>query len=292
MTDLVYPDTQPEPITIGEYTIVPLVEAVGAAMPARAAYPSVPAEQLRALLDACGDAYTNDERTHLRMASQAFAICGGGHVILVDACLGGPKPHRPQPRPGFVSRWPAALAAAGLRADHVDTVITTHLHHDHVGWNTTFHDGRLKPTFPEARYLVTHADLDHFTTGTPQTHITDSVLPLRATGQLHTIEPTTVIAGGIRLVPAPGHTPGHVLVEVASGDRRALLAADLVHHPLQLRHPDISIAMCVDPRASATSRAAILHEYADSGTLFLPSHFPQGGYLRRAGDACDLSATP
>ncbi|MFE1307818.1 MBL fold metallo-hydrolase [Streptomyces sp. NPDC058755] len=289
MPTIVPPPSQPAPVQVGARTIVPLVEAVGPALPARATYPQLDPGELRDLLTAHGDTYSDPSRTHLRMASQGFAILGAGRVILVDTCLGGAKPDRPRPRAGFASRWPSALAAAGISPQHVDTVINTHLHHDHVGWNTTFADGRLRPTFPMARYLITREELAHAYGVRPPTHIVDSVLPLQAAGQLETCDPDTRVDHEVRLVPAPGHTPGHVLVDITSQGQRAVLAADLIHHPLQLRRSDVSAAMCTDVHQSAATRTRILQQYADTDTLFLPSHFPRGGYLHSARDGWRLA---
>jgi glyoxylase-like metal-dependent hydrolase (beta-lactamase superfamily II) len=263
-------------ITVGRRHIVPLVEAVGPALPAAATYPELPAADLAALLAATGDAASG----HLTMAAQGFAIVGAGRVILVDTCLGGPKPRRPQPRPGLDSRWLTALEQAGINPTDVDTVINTHLHHDHVGWNT---DAGLRPTFPAARYLVTRTEFAHATTGTPRAHIIDSVLPVHQAGQLELCDPGTRIDDEVRLVPAPGHTPGHTLVEINSDGHRALLAGDLVHHPLQLRRPEVSSALCTDRAQATATRRALLDRYADTGTLLLPAHFPTGGYLYRDG---------
>ncbi|MHC3470736.1 MBL fold metallo-hydrolase [Streptomyces sp. 7R007] len=283
---------QPAPIPVGDRTVVPLVEAVGPALPARATFPRLGQDELRDLLQAYGDTYSDHSRTRLRIVCQGFAILGAGRVILVDTCLGGPKPDRPHPRGDFVSRWPSVLTAAGIRPDHVDTVINTHLHHDHVGCNTTFEAGQLKPTFPRARYLTTAAEYAHATRGKPQAHIVGSLLPLHTSEQLDICDPDTRIDAEVTLVPAPGHTPGHVLVEIDSGGRRAVLAADLIHHPLQLRRPDVSAALCADPHQSAVTRRQILGRYADTGTLFLPSHLPQGGYLHSAGDGWRLTEMP
>ncbi|GAA1615606.1 MBL fold metallo-hydrolase [Catellatospora bangladeshensis] len=272
MSTLTVPDSQPAAIAVGRRTVVPLVEAVGPALPARATFPHLPAADLRALLDSCGDDYCDDTRTHLRMASQGFAILGAGRVIIVDTCLGGPKPALAQPRPGFDSQWLAALAAAGVKPADVDTVVNTHLHHDHIGWNTVLTGGRLRPTFTAARYLITGAEYAHATAGSPRRHIADGVLPVQAAGQLDLVDLDTRIDDDVRLVPAPGHTPGHVAVEISSQGQTALLAADLIHHPLQLIRPEISTALCHDPAASSASRRRVLERYADTGALILFTH--------------------
>lgn len=289
MSQLTTPAAQPDPIHVGQRIVIPLVETVGPALPAHATYPQLDASELTALLDAYGDTYTDPSRTHLRMASQGFAILGAGRTIIVDTCLGGPKPARPHPRPGFASHWLSTLAAAGISPDDVDTVINTHLHHDHVGWNTVLGGGGLRPTFPNARYLLAEPEYVFATAATPQLHIADSVLPLQHAGQLDLIASDTRIDGNVRVIPAPGHTPGHIIVEISSQGHTTVLAGDLIHHPLQLRHPQISSAMCVDPATSAASRQQILDQYADTGTYFLPAHLPVGGHLTRKGSGYTLT---
>jgi len=283
MAALTTPTTPPVPIQVGRRRIVPLVEMVGPALPARATYPNLAPDLLDALLSDAGETYADPSRTFLRMASQGFAILGAGRVILVDTCLGGPKPKRPHPRPGLDSRWLSTLEGAGIRPTDVDTVINTHLHHDHVGWNTTLTGAHLRPTFPTAQYLIAQPELDHATATTPPVHVADSVLPVQAAGRLLACRPDHRVDEEVRLVPAPGHTPGHTLVEITSQGRRALLAGDLIHHPLQLHRPDISTALCVDPVQAAITRRAVLDRYADTDTLILPTHLPVGGYLRRDG---------
>jgi glyoxylase-like metal-dependent hydrolase (beta-lactamase superfamily II) len=280
---------QPEPIQVGRRRIVPLIEAVGPALPARATFPSVDPDRLDSLLSAAGDTYADASRTYLWMASQGFAILGAGRVILVDTCIGGPKPTRPQPRQGLESTWLSTLERAGIMPAEVDTVINTHLHHDHVGWNTTLTGAGLMPTFPNAQYLITEPEFSYAMGRAVQTHIADSVLPVRAAGQLRICPSDLRIDDEVRLVAAPGHTPGQVLVEVSSGGARALLAADMVHHPLQLLYPEISTALCADPMQATASRLAILGRYADTGTLLLPGHLPRGGMLRRDGDGYRLT---
>jgi glyoxylase-like metal-dependent hydrolase (beta-lactamase superfamily II) len=289
MPELTTPSTQPAAIRIGRRRIVPLVEAVGPALPARATYPQLTPDVLARLLSAAGHTYTDPSGTYLRMAAQGFAILGNGRVILVDTCLGGPKPARPHPRPGLNSRWMSTLELAGIRPADVDTVINTHAHHDHIGWNTTLTGTGLRPTFPNAEYLIARAELEHVTAAPPAVHVADSLLPVQAAGQLRPFPPDHHVDEEIRLVPAPGHTPGHTVVEITSHGRRAVLAGDLIHHPLQLRRPDLSTALCIDPLQAATTRHAVLDRYADTGTLLLSGHLPTGGHLHRDGDGYRLA---
>jgi glyoxylase-like metal-dependent hydrolase (beta-lactamase superfamily II) len=299
-TPATLPTTQPKPITVGQQRIVPLLDAAGPFLVATDVYPQIAPNELAAALDAHGDEYSDPTRTRLRMAVQGFLILGAGRTIVVDTCLGGPKPRRSSPVPGFVSRWLTTLRQAGVTPEAVDTLIITHLHHDHVGWNTTpTRSGRLQPTFPNARYLVARDEYQFFTSERARPlldrrgdYVADSVQPVAVARQLDLVPTDHRVDDEIRLVPAPGHTPGHVLVEVASAAQRAVLAADLVHHPLQLRHPEISSAMCVDPEASAESRWQILDRYADTGAYFLASHLPRGGHIRRHGSGYALTRLP
>jgi glyoxylase-like metal-dependent hydrolase (beta-lactamase superfamily II) len=291
------PSGQSPSIAVGGRRIVPLIEFVGPGLVGADVYPHLAPAELTELLDADGDDYADPTRTRLRMASQGFLIEGAGHTILVDTCLGGPKPRRSSPRPGFVSRWMDTFAQAGVARDAVDTVITTHLHHDHVGWNTILTaSGRLTPTFPNARYLLVRDEYEYFASAAARPmldrhgdYVADSVQPVAGAGQLDLVPADHRVDNDVRLVPAPGHTPGHVVIEIADGGQAALLAADLVHHPLQLRRPDISAAMCIDPAASAASRRKILDRYADTGTYFLASHLPRTGRIHRRGDGYALT---
>lgn len=278
-------------IAVGRRRVVPLVEAVGPGLPARATFPTLPADELAALLAATDGPAAGEPGQRLTMAAQGFAILGAGRVILVDTCLGGPKPARPQPRPGLDSRWLDVLWQAGIRPSDVDFVVNTHLHHDHVGWNTTYTGSRLSPTFPHARYLVTRAEYEYAVAGLPQVHVADSVLPVHSAGLLDLCEPDRRIDDDVRLVPAPGHTPGHTMVEVTGGTHRVLLAGDLIHHPLQLLRPDLSTALCTDPVQATATRVATLDRYADTGTVVLPAHLPVGGQLRRDGSGYRLDPT-
>src|SRR2546423_10503532 len=172
MSQVSAPATQPSPFRIGRRRIVPLVEAVGPGMPTRAAFPTLSP----ALLAATGD--------HLWMASQGYAILGADRVIIVDTCLGGPKPRRARPRPGFDSQWPSTMEQAGIRPGDVEIVVNTHLHHDHVGWNTVLTGGELRPMFPNAPYLIARAEFAAAVATGPPLHITDSALPVRDAGRL------------------------------------------------------------------------------------------------------------
>lgn len=212
---------------------------------------------------------------------QSFLVVTPAATVLVDACVGGGKRRT---RPEFAdldAGWLAALRATGTSPLDVDTVVLTHLHVDHVGWCTQEHDGEWRPVFRNARHAVTGAELDHWTgpagaaamqrTGD---YVADSVEPLRAHGLLDVVRPDTVVAPGVRLEPASGHTPGNVVVRVTGSGGELVLAGDVLHHPVQLRHPQVSTRYCVDPAAAAGTRARLLADLAASGTPLVPAHFP------------------
>ncbi len=169
----------------------------------------------------------------------------------------------------------------------------SHLHVDHVGWNTRLENGKWAPTFPNARYLVSRKEWDYWrsTPGVASLtrtgdFISDSVLPIFETGQADLIGDRTGFSDRIGIEPAPGHTPGHFLIRLCDGGREAVLSADVMHTPLQLRYPDWSTRFCVDPAMARQTRRRFLAEHCASEALIFPSHFPTptGGRIRCAGD--------
>jgi glyoxylase-like metal-dependent hydrolase (beta-lactamase superfamily II) len=210
-----------------------------------------------------------------------FVVRTPERTVLVDAGVGNGKQ---RPNPNFTDRdddWFAALRRAGATPEEIDTVVFTHLHVDHVGFATRFDGSAWVPAFPNARHLTTAAELDYWT-GTSAggdrarlgDYIGDSVLPLRDAGVLQIVEPDLRICEEVRLVPAAGHTPGNVCVEVDSGGQRAVFAGDMVHHALQLAFPDRSTDFCVDQHGASEARQDLLRGIADRDVLLFPAHFP------------------
>jgi glyoxylase-like metal-dependent hydrolase (beta-lactamase superfamily II) len=163
----------------------------------------------------------------------------------------------------------------------VDLVILTHLHTDHVGWNTYAHEGAWAPTFPNARYLTVRAEWDYWAGAyleeARRQMFRDSVHPVRDAGLLDLVDVPdegTDIAPGIHLLPTPGHTPGHVAVKLHSHAATALITGDCVHHPVQMLRPDIGSCADVDPVQAQDTRRGLLASLADTDTLVLGTHFP------------------
>ena len=229
----------------------------------------------------------------VQVAFQTWALHSEGRTILVDTGIGNDKP-----RPA-VGAWDHLslgylenLAKAGIRPEDVDLVVNTHLHVDHVGWNTRLVAGQWVPTFPNATYLMPALDFEHFDPtknpniagGVNENVFEDSIEPVRAAGQVRLWEGEYVVDGNLRLLAAPGHTPGASVLILNSGGDRALFAGDLVHTPLQVTHTEHSSCFCEDPAAALTTRRDLLGWAADNTALVLPAHFSGHSALEVARD--------
>jgi glyoxylase-like metal-dependent hydrolase (beta-lactamase superfamily II) len=193
-------------------------------------------------------------------------------------------------------RFLEALDALSFPADRIDVVINTHLHADHVGWNTRASGGEWVPTFPRARYVTPKGELAYWSKlyeaqGPETLHgaYVDSVVPLLAHGKLDAVETPCEIVPGLRLEPASGHAPGMCVVRLDAAGTDILFLADVVHHPLQLSDPDTTSNFCMDPMMATATRRRILDECAARGTIVAPYHFPSPvfGRFRKAGVGFD-----
>ncbi len=219
---------------------------------------------------------------------QGFVLKTRRHVVLVDACVGNHKSV-----PSFEDwnrrddgRFMASLGAAGVGTGDVDYVFCTHLHVDHVGWNTQLLDGRWIPTFPNARYLFPRADLEVFKTR-PHPMYDESILPVIEAGQAEEIGPDHGIGDEITLIATPGHTPGHVSVRIRSLGAEAVITGDAIHTTPQVRFPDWHFTYDADATVAVSSRRALLESVSESGARVLGTHFlmPSTGRVEAEGDA-------
>ena len=233
----------------------------------------------------------------LVMAMQSYVLRTRHRTILVDACVGNRKErrfHAPWAH-RTSTRWLDNLAAIGLAPEDIDFVMCTHLHADHVGWNTRLLDGRWVPTFPNARYLFARTEYEHWIEvnkgGKKYSDgcIDDSVLPVVEAGQAEIVADDYAFDDEISFALAPGHTPGHVAIGLASQGARAVLSGDVCHTPLQCREPGWSAVGCSDRAQSAATRRAFLERHGDTGTLVMTAHFPSPsvGFVRARGEAFD-----
>lgn len=225
---------------------------------------------------------------------QGFVVRVRGKVIVVDTCAGDCKNRK---RPHFHQQrrdWRGKIAALGIAPENVDYVLNTHFHVDHVGWNTQLEDGRWVPAFPRARYLFTREEYDYWRgaegakamqrTGD---YIVDSVEPIVEVGLADFVPMDYRLFPELSLIPAAGHTPGFVCVDIRSSGERLVIAADLVHSPLQCVYPEWSTHFCADPLGSTRTRIRLLSEWAKSRTPMLPTHFasPSAGIVERNNGA-------
>ncbi|MGC4817614.1 MBL fold metallo-hydrolase [Micromonospora sp. DT63] len=275
--------------TLGSITVTAITDGEGAFFqPREEAFPHATAAQWEEADRRDPASVTADGRWWLPFRS--FAIrSGDGPVTLVDAGIGPTDAPAASwaPVPG---RLPAELAAAGIDPADVDTVVLTHLHSDHIGWAVTGTPGR--PYFPNASYLLQRTELEAAETINPGLPA-GLLAPLRAAGQLRVVDGEATLTPAVRLLPTPGHTPGHQSVLLTAADERMLLTGDLLVHLVQLIDPTLAYAHEVDPDEARASRLAVLHTHSPTvlatphlSTPFTPTPTPPPPPPRRAGEPC------
>jgi glyoxylase-like metal-dependent hydrolase (beta-lactamase superfamily II) len=179
------------------------------------------------------------------------------------------------------------MSAAGFAPDSIDTVLCTHLHVDHVGWNTRLVGGRWVPTFVNARYVFGRTEYqhwrDHSDVPDRAAVFNDSVQPIVDAGIADLVASDAILSDEITVIPTPGHSPGHMSVLIQSDGEQALLSGDVAHHPCQMAHLDWSSTVDSDPAQSVTTRRELFSRFADTPTLVIGGHF-SAGHIRRDGD--------
>lgn len=222
-----------------------------------------------------------DGESRVMMSFHSYVLRTPHHTILVDGCVGNGKerPARPMWHRQEVP-YLERLAQAGVQPEDVDVVFCTHLHADHVGWNTRLRDGRWVPTFPNARYVFGRREYEHWEklhrAGARPNHdsFADSVLPVVEARQADMVEADHEIETGIHLEPAYGHTPGTCVLHVRNRGAHGIFTGDVIHTPVQLADPSLSSRFCSDPARSAATRKSLCERYADTSSLFFTGHFP------------------
>lgn len=212
-----------------------------------------------------------------------------GRRVVVDTGVGNAKTRANPAGHDLDTPYLDELTAAGFPPDDVDLVVLTHLHTDHVGWNTRREDDGWVPTFPNARYVTSDVEWAYWRSvelGDERARMfDDSILPIRDAGLLDTVDvgpEACEIAPGLRLLPAPGHTPGQVVVALRDGEDEAVISGDAVHHPLQISRPELTTGADVDPATTVSTRRSLLARLAARRTLLLGTHFthPVAGRVR------------
>ena len=261
------------PLTIGNVTIVPLLDAQ-AEGGCRTLFPDVP--------DDAWDPYReglvhNGQRIPVPISS--FLVRTSGKTVLVDTGIGAKnRPMFPQ------GRLPDAIAEAGVQIDEIDVVLATHIHVDHVGWHTTERDGAFVPTFPRAVHVFNRAEWDYWTdpavaNSPAAAHVVDCVLPLRDAVKIDLVDSEHKLTDELTLVPTPGHTPAHVSVAIMSAGEAGVIIGDVCHHPAQITE-GWSPVFDMNPALAQQSREKLMQKIEAERMTVIAGHFAHPGFGR------------
>lgn len=235
-------------------------------------FPGVADEMRREFAD------LTDERGFLQVSITTFLVRSEGKTILIDSGLGGRR------RPTFPrGHLPEFMAQAGVSPADIDLVVHTHLHVDHVGWNTVENeDGAPEIFFPRAEFIAQRTEWDYWMTPEKlaeesNAHLRECVVPVEKAGRVRIVDHEEALDTNLTFIPTPGHTPGHVAIGIYSQGERGVIIGDASHHPLQLVHPEWSPIADVDPELSARTRDELFDAAAEDGRLWLAGHWPYPG---------------
>jgi glyoxylase-like metal-dependent hydrolase (beta-lactamase superfamily II) len=245
---------------------------------------------------------------HLAMSVHSLLIEAGGRRIIIDTCVGNDK-RRTIPYFDHLSTdFLESMNEVGWRPESVDAVVSTHLHVDHVGWNTVLKEGVWVPTFENAQYFMARVEVDHVEAELRRVDpklstyaaamidvgnvYGDSVRPIIDADLCVLVETDAELFPGVRLLPTPGHTPGHVSVLIESEGETAVITGDMMHHPCQIARPNWCSAFDDDPATSVKTREAFIEQFANTSTLIVGTHFggPTAGWLLHDGAGFKLVA--
>ncbi|HWA62547.1 MAG TPA: MBL fold metallo-hydrolase [Caulobacteraceae bacterium] len=232
--------------------------------------------------------FADDEGT-LKLSIHALLVETPTLRLVVDTCIGNDRPRGITGGRPLATSFLQSMADAGWSRDSVDAVVCTHLHVDHVGWNTMLEGGKWVPTFPKARYLIGRAEYEHWSKegdAEQSAILSDSVAPIFDAGLAELVDMDHRISPEVRLTPTTGHTPGHVSVVIESEGQKAVITGDMTHHPCQMAHPEWATGFDSDAPAAAATRRRMFAEWADEPILVIGTHYaaPTAGRVRRDGD--------
>lgn len=238
-----------------------------------------------------------DETGRLRMSVHALVVETPSTRIIVDTCIGNDKQRDIPTWTNLQTSFLQDLASAGFPPESIEVVLCTHLHVDHVGWNTKLVDGRWVPTFPNARYLIGRAEFDYWRKEEDgledhsRSPFHDSVAPVFEAGLVDLVETDHRVCDEVTLEPTLGHTPGHVSIRIRSKGQEALITGDFAHHPCQLAHPEWASSADYDASASTATRRRMFGSLAGSKTLVIGTHFaaPTAGHVVADGEVWRFS---
>ena len=267
-----------KPMRVGDAEVWSLIEREGPLRSPETMFPDADPERIIFHLRNIDSSLYERETNRLFITYQTFVIKTPRYIALIDTCVGDHPRNEAMSYPK--APWLDAFRSSGLKFEQIDYVFCTHLHIDHVGWNTLRRDGRLVPTFPNASYIFSRRDFEFWSRMSETTphpagaYFRECVLPVVESGQAKLVDENFVINDELRISPASGHSPGQICVHLSSRGQEAIFTGDLMHHMLQCLEPDWSTCFCFDRIEAASTRRRILEECADRDVLLFPTHFP------------------
>ena len=231
-----------------------------------------------------------DEQGNLIMSVHALIVDTGKYRIVVDTCIGNDKERNIPTWSHLQTDFLQQLTAAGYPRESIDYVLCTHLHVDHVGWNTMLVDGEWLPTFPNARYLIGETEWRYWDANEDESQygpvLADSVRPVVDAGLVDLVATDHQLCTEVSLQSTPGHTPGHVSIKIESAGQSALITGDCIHHPVQMTRTDWCSSADYDQSQGRWTRENLLAELVDQDTLVIGTHFatPTAGHVKALPD--------
>ena len=279
--------------TIGDLTVHRVIESEGPLFDPLTFFPTLTQEVLDENLAWLRPHFLDPASGKLVLCIQSYIERTRHHTILIDSCVGN---HKERPTHPFWSqlasdRYEKNLAAAGLGFADIDYVMCTHLHVDHVGWNTKLENGRWVPTFPKAKYVFADRELAFWTERErtdpgKQPWITDSVLPIIQANRQELVTSRHELTDVVKLIPTPGHTIDHYAVQIGKSGADGIIGGDMIHSPLQARFPGLGMRADYSSAQAGESRRSLFGQICDTSTLLCTAHFPSPsvGRLTAWGD--------
>ncbi len=281
-------------IALSEITIFPIVEQQAPFFKPEDFFPGLDPKMVEENRSWLEPTFIDPASSKLVLCIQGFVVKTPHHNILIDSCVGN---HKPRPSRPFwdmmnTDRFEKGLAATGLSVNDIDYVMCTHLHVDHVGWNTRLENGRWVPTFPKAKYVMADRELAFWTQKQKEQPaefpwISDSVLPIVEAKRAQIVKSDYALNETMQFIPTPGHTIDHYSVLVGRPGQDALITGDMIHSPLQARYPELGMRADYDSPQAGQTRRKVFERFCDQPTLMCVTHFPMPstGHFRRSGDA-------
>jgi glyoxylase-like metal-dependent hydrolase (beta-lactamase superfamily II) len=280
-------------LTLGQVTIHQVIEQEIPVIDFRQFFPALTDEMFERHRSWLEPRFLDPATGKILLRIQSYVVTTPHHNVLIDTCIGNHKqrPTRPFWHLLDSPRYETNLAAAGLSPADIDFVMCTHLHIDHVGWNTRLKNGRWVPTFPNATYIMAERELLHWHERylkDPEAcpWIGDSVIPVVDAKRAQLVKSNHVLEDLVQLVPTPGHTIDHFSVKVGQSGAIAIVTGDMIHSPLQALYPELGMFADFDSRQAGDTRRQMFEQYCDTDTLFCTAHFPVQsiGHIRRSGE--------